>query len=59
MTNRIMNIHVIWLKEVNKMLLLQLLVQLKEYSNEKFTMNLVLNLYALEDGSHDCEFFIK
>ena len=39
------------------MLLLQLLVQLKEHLNKKFTMNLVFNFCALEDGSDDCVFY--
>ena len=56
MTNRIMNIFVIWLKEFNVMLLLQLL-ELKEHLNKKFTMNLVLNLCALEDDSDNCVFY--
>ena len=39
------------------MLLFQLLVQLKEQLNNKFTMNLVLNLCALENGSDNCVFY--
>ena len=38
------------------MLLLQLL-ELKEHLNKKFTMNLVLNLCALEDDSDNCVFY--
>ena len=38
---------------------MQLLLQLKEHPNKKFTTNLLLNLCALGDGSDDCVFFIK
>ena len=41
------------------MLLLQLLVILKEHLNKKFTINSVLNLCALKDGSDDCVLSIK
>ena len=39
------------------MLLLQLLVKLKVHLNKKYTMNLLLNLCVLEDGSDDCDFY--
>ena len=55
MTKQIMIIFGIQLKEFSIMLPLQLLVQLKEHPNK----NLVLNLYALEDGSDACVYFIK
>ena len=59
MTNQIMIIFVIQLKEFSTMLPLQLLVQLKEHPNKKFIKNLVLSLYTLKDGSDACVYFIK
>ena len=58
MTNQIMIIFVIQLKEFSIMLPLQLLVQLKEHPNKRFIKNLESSR-ALEDGSDACVYFIK